>query len=157
MLGFDPAKLTKTERFHRIEAQAKAEEVQKDKSEAGDILGRLKTDPADAKYRLLELSQQNQERPEQLAQRVAKTSVDQVFPEDVRAGLPKQQAQHLMDIAKTMGVPLPQANQMMRETYMQNVMGQLGQHGRANPWAMQEDQTEGYSPFQGRQDLRVPR
>lgn len=154
VLGFDPSKLTTLERWNRMHAQAQTEQEAEVKRITADILGRLKLDPEDAQRRLDEIAEQQGEKPEVLALRIGKQAADQVFPEDVRQGLNAKTGQHLMDVAKSLGVTLPQATNVARQTYIGNVMDMLGVRGKEateRMWEMDRQAGEGdYVPFQAR-------
>lgn len=148
MLGFDPQRLAKLNRYHGVQAQVDDSLQADHQREATDVLTALQADPLDARQKILQISNDTGEDRRLIAQRVAKTAADKVFPEDIRANLNKQTQEHLMQVAKLMNVPLVQAAQVARSQYMQNVMEALGVRPQRTPQMAESwDQTTGYSPF----------
>lgn len=150
VLGFDPQKLTYQQKIDHMKQQVDVGNVMQDKQAAGNILDTLNRNPGGIKQALNEEAMRSSREPKDVAHAVAKTAADQNFPEDIRTGLPTQQALHLMEVAKIMGVPMPQATSVVRDQYMSNLMNMMGFKGTNAPRSayLQDDMLDqgGYVP-----------
>lgn len=62
----------------------------------------------------------------ELARSVAEAASEKAFANDPRSGLKRENAQHLADVARAIGVKVPMANQVEQMQYKQSVMQMLG-------------------------------
>jgi len=149
--GFNPQKLTKLNQFEAYKRQAQIADEAENARDIADILGALQSNPALAQVKLRQASERSGgiEQPRDIALRVAKAAAEKVFPVDVRKEMTGRSAQHLANIAKALGVSIPQAHEVAQSSYINEVMGQLGMRGvRPNINNRRRDELgTSYSPF----------
>lgn len=150
-VGFNPQALTALQEYSGLERSNNTETQARTRRDIAEILGAIESNPDDAKRLLAEKVSRDGgfTKARDLARGVANASADKVFPHDIRQGLGKKSGAHLMQIAQALGVALPEANQIARSQYVNNVLSMLGQRPvRPDRDAVMNDQLgAGYSPF----------
>jgi hypothetical protein len=128
VVGFNSQKLAALQKYRGIEiAQEEANALDRAK-ETNEILNLLQSNPTAAQQKVQEVVSNGAgvESHASVARRVAEAAAEKVYPKDVRATAGKKSGEFLMDVAQTMGVPIPQANQVARRSYIDQVMMMLG-------------------------------
>lgn len=157
-MGFNPQTLSRLSQFEDFRKTAEAAHERQVRQEASEVLNALKISPQAGQeaFRALMRTSAKGENPQTVAKRVADQAAKQVFDADVRDGLQGATAGHLMTVARELGVQLPEAKEVMKESYVSEVMQMLGMMPqRMNRQNVLEDALgQDYTPFN---DLRKPR
>ncbi len=149
-VGFSPQSVSNLNQYLSYRKSVEAQLEIQHKQEAAGILQALQeNNPDDAQRMLVETAQKTGRSPQELAKQVAQTAADQAFPADVREGLNQETGPGLMQTARAIGVQVPVAHEVAKQTYMNNMLELLGVPPmRVNPLLEQRDQFgEEYAPM----------
>jgi hypothetical protein len=155
-LGLNPQALSKMSKFESSRRQSQALQAAENARDVADILSAIQKNPQLAQQKLMLAVQRSGglESPRDVAMRVAKAAADKAFPIDVREEMNGRMAEHLANVARAMGISLPQASQVAKSQYINDTMAMLGQRGRPIEWrklGQRDAMGTEYSPFAGRQ------
>jgi len=150
-MGFNPQRLANLQKYKSIRTSELSAESSSENAQIMEVLDALKSDPQEAQglVRRIVANSGGAENTQSVARRVAEKAAEAAFPEDVRK-VSGQASQHLMQTARVLGVTLPEANQVARQSYVSQTIQMLGGRPvRPRPVDYQNDQLgQEYSPFQ---------
>lgn len=151
IVGFNSQKLAALQKYRGIEIAQEEHNALERAQETAEILGLLQSNPTAAHQEVARIAESSggAENRQQIARRVAEAAAEKIYPKDVRATAGKRSGEFLMNVAQTMGVPIPQANQVARRSYIDQVMMMLGarpQRPSRRAWRQDELGSE-YTPF----------